>query len=982
MRNDAANSPDGGDAASTPSAPLDDLTLTRRDFLRVGGAAAALAGLDGCTRMPAEHILPYVDNRPELTPGVAQHYATAMCIDGYATGVIVESHEGRPTKIEGNPDHPASLGASGAIEQASVLQLYDPDRAQSARIGSSRVPWSAVAATLAPATLGARTGARTGARGAGLRLLIEPTSSPLDEELLARVLTAHPGARIHMYAPLAADRAVEPTVRHYDISSCDVMLAVDSDFLATGPFHLRYARQFADNRRLATPTNAMSRLYVVESSFTPTGTAADHRFAMRPRDVAPTLRALLALVQGGTAPTGAPVWLTAVARDLTAHRGRSVVIVGDRQTAEVRALGDAINAALGAEGHATWRAPSPLIGTAASVAPFSDLVAALQARTVDTLVIVGGNPSYATPASLNFSTLLRAVPNAGYAGLYENETARDAHWFVPLSHYLESWGDARAYDGTLSLVQPLINPLYQSITPAQLYSALAGDPADTAPYDLLRASWAKRISEEPDDAWATALQRGVVEGTAFSRGATAAPAAPAATGTSEMPEPPEAAQTAEASGATGATGSRTTIDVVFLADPKLHDGTHANNGWLQELPAPLTQLTWGNAALLSPATARRLGVTTGGAITLSAGGRSIALPALLVPGHADDTATVHFGYGRSHDGAESQARGVGANAYTLWPALGAFISGGVTVAIRGAVPPLNMAQTEAAMENGTPVRRATLAEYRRSPTSVGDRPGRMLSLYPEPAPPVGMHGPNQWAMTIDLGACIGCGACVVACQAENNIPVVGAEEVRRGRQMHWIRIDRYFAEREAEVEALVQPMLCQHCEKAPCEYVCPVEATVHSADGLNEMIYNRCVGTRFCSNNCPYKVRRFNWFDFNAHLSETELMVKNPNVTVRERGVMEKCSFCVQRIRGAEIAAGREGRTLRGSEVQTACQQTCPTNAIVFGSLTEPESEMMRRREQPRAYAVLRDLGTEPRVRYLARVRNTNPDVGGEATPA
>ncbi|HWH52945.1 MAG TPA: 4Fe-4S dicluster domain-containing protein, partial [Gemmatimonadaceae bacterium] len=735
------------------------------------------------------------------------------------------------------------------------------------------------------------------------------------------------------------------------------VLAVDSDFLATSPFHLRYARQFADRRRVARPADPMNRLYVVESSYSPTGAAADHRFAVRPRDIAPPLHALLALVRGqSTAQAGAPAWLTAVARDLTAHSGRSVVIAGEQQSAEARELVDAINVAIGATGRTTWYAASPLIGQHVPVQPFGDLIEALDAGSVDTLVIVGGNPSYAAPASLGVASLIRRVPNAGYVGLYENETARDARWFVPMSHYLESWGDARAYDGTLSIVQPLVNPLYESISAAELYATMGGAPGTA--YDLLRASFAARTSGDADAAWSDALQRGLVPNTAFPRAGAMSTLASAQTNTSS----------------TYAPGG---VDVVYLADHKVHDGSYANNGWLQELPAPITQLTWGNAALLSPATARRLGASDGNEVTLAAAGRSLVIPALVVPGHADDTVSVHFGYGRS--GAEALARGVGANAYALWPGVGVRWESGVNVTVTGGARALSIAQTHATMETARPARQATLAQYRASPTSVGQRPGRVLSLYPEPEPPVGLHGPNQWAMTIDLGTCIGCGACVVACQAENNIPVVGAGEVRNGREMQWLRIDRYFVEREAEVDALMQPMLCQHCEKAPCEYVCPVEATVHSSDGLNEMIYNRCVGTRFCSNNCPYKVRHFNWYDYNAHLSETELMVKNPNVTVRERGVMEKCTFCVQRIREAEIAAGRDGRELHGSEVRTACQQSCPTNAIVFGSLTESSSEMVRRRQQPRAYAALHDLGTEPRVQYLARVRNTNPELTGGA---
>jgi molybdopterin-containing oxidoreductase family iron-sulfur binding subunit len=670
------------------------------------------------------------------------------------------------------------------------------------------------------------------------------------------------------------------------------------------------------------------------------------------------LEAIRAEVEHRTPATPAPEWVPLVARDLARHPGRGVVIVGGASPA-MRASADAINVAIGAVGRTTWHAPSPLIGGSVRIRPFSQLLVALRSHAVDTLVIVGGNPSYTTPSTLGLSSLIRSVPNAGYVGLYENETARDVKWFVPQSHYLESWGDARAYDGTVSIVQPLINPLYESITTPELYAALAGAPVGRGAYEVLRTSWSKRAGANANEVWSDALRRGVVAGTAFTPVSSPHPSLPLVADPASTP-----------------TG---TVDVVYSGDAKVHDGAFANNGWLQELPSPLTQLAWGNAAVLSETTANRIGAQSGDVLTLSAGERHLAIPALVVPGHADDTITLQFGYGRA--GSEAVARGIGTNVYPFWPAIDVRSESGVSVSRRAgatATPPLAIVQTHATMEASRPVRSATLAEYRASPSSVGERSGRVLSLYPAPEPPVGLHGPNQWAMTIDLATCIGCGACVVACQAENNVPVVGADQVRRGRDMHWIRIDRYFAEREAEVDALLQPMLCQHCEKAPCEYVCPVGATVHSADGLNEMVYNRCVGTRFCSNNCPYKVRRFNWFDYNAHLSETEMMVKNPNVTVRGRGVMEKCTFCVQRIREAEIAAGREGREVRGDDVRTACQQACPTNAIVFGSLTDPESEMVRRREQPRSYSVLHELGTEPRVRYLARVRNTNPEIHGQ----
>ncbi|HEX3866012.1 MAG TPA: 4Fe-4S dicluster domain-containing protein, partial [Gemmatimonadaceae bacterium] len=507
--------------------------------------------------------------------------------------------------------------------------------------------------------------------------------------------------------------------------------------------------------------------------------------------------------------------------------------------------------------------------------------------------------------------------------------------------YLESWGDARAHDGTLSIVQPLVTPLYHSTTPAELYAAVAGIPAaQSNAYDLLRASWASRTGANSDAGWNDALTRGVVANSAFQPvGSDARLVVSDGDATTRDAAPPGNERTLD-----GAANNGRGLDVVYAVDPKVHDGAFANNGWLQELPAPLTQLAWGNAALVSPATARQLGVSTGDVIELSSANRRLEIPALIVPGHADETVALQFGYGRA--GAERAARGAGSNVYALWPAVGACSESGVTAVKHGGAVALSIVQTHSALETSTPVRRATIADYRAAPNSVGQRSGRVLSLYPEATPAFTTSAIHEWAMTIDLSTCIGCGACSVACQAENNIPVVGADEVRNGRSMHWIRIDRYFAEREAEVQALYQPMLCQHCEKAPCEYVCPVEATVHSDEGLNEMVYNRCVGTRFCSNNCPYKVRRFNWFDYNAHLSETELMVKNPDVTVRERGVMEKCSFCVQRIREAEIDADRDGRALHGDDVRTACQQACPSNAIVFGSLTESDSEMVRRREQ------------------------------------
>ncbi len=921
--------------------------LTRRSFLKALGASVALAGLDGCRRMPAEKIIPFVIQPPEFTPGIPVHYATSMVLDGYATGLVVEAHEGRPTKIEGNPSHPASFGAAGLLEQASLLQLYDPDRASAVRSGHAASMWSAFASAMAPSTLRQR----IGARGAGLALLLEPTSSPLVADTLASLQALYPDLRVHYYAPLSSDAAfgaftTPAVIPQYDLRLADVILSVGADFLASGPFHLRYAREYADRRRV--PLAGMNRLYVAEPGFSVTGAAADHRLRLRPGEIEPLLDTVLAAL--GSPPSSSTAWASTVAADLRAHAGKSLVIAGDHLPARAHALVAAINDTLGNTGHTVWHVHSPLLGAGQSASNLASLTDALRSGDIDTLVCLGGNPSYATPGALQFSAMMRGVPNSAYVGLYENETARDAHWFVPAAHYLETWGDARAYDGTYSVVQPLLQPLHGGKSVVEVLSALAGMPAaDTLA--MVKAT-AGRIGVAIDDEhWSAAVRQGFAAGTTSPRSlATPRPELLVHAGP----------QTA---------GAPETIDVVFALDPCVYDGSFANNGWLQELPDPVTKLTWDNAALLSPDTARRLGCGSGDALLLRHASATLRIPALIVPGHPNDVATLHFGYGRTGD--ERVADAVGVNVYSFWPGLDAYAMSGVSVQ-RAVAPHADLAitQTHWTMDSRDQARSETLDNYRASQRIAAPPQRTPLTIY---EPPQRLESPLQWAMTIDLGTCIGCSACVVACQSENNIPVVGHDDVAKSREMHWLRIDRYLEGSAEDPRVVTQPMLCQHCENAPCEYVCPVGATEHSAEGLNEMIYNRCVGTRFCSNNCPYKVRRFNWFDYNAEISETERMAKNPDVTVRERGVMEKCTFCVQRIREAEISAETAGRPLRGTEVTTACQQACPTNAIVFGSLSERDSEMMRRREESRLYGVLTELGTAPRVRYLARIRNPNP---------
>jgi molybdopterin-containing oxidoreductase family iron-sulfur binding subunit len=947
-----------------------DDDVTRRTFLKALGASIALAGLDGCTRMPAERILPFVTQPAAFTPGVPVHYATSMVLDGYATGLVVETHEGRPTKIEGNPGHPASLGAAGVFEQASLLQLYDPNRARAVRSGASTSSWAPFAAAFSPAVLRNR----TGARGAGLALLMEPTSSTVVASLLEHLRALYPAMGVHYYSPLATPGESSGTsgagggrgavIPHYDLRDADVIVTFAADVLAAGPFNLRHAREFADGRR--DPLSGMNRLYAAESNVTITGSSADHRFRCRPSEIEQLMARLHAMLVGAAtasattayattadARTAESAWLAAVAADLRSHAGRGLVIAGGRESARTRALAAAINDVLGNTGRTVWYGASPLLGAGDPASSLASLLAAMQRGAVDTLVVLGGNPSYASPGAVAFGDAMRRVENTAYLGLYENETARDATWFVPAAHYMETWDDARAYDGTLSIVQPMLQPLFGGKSAVEVLAAMSGVTED--PLTLVRYSW-RRLHAALDDAgWEAAVARGYVANTASPRVTFVPPAAltsaPIAPPSHNAPPDPA-------------------IEVLFTADARVHDGSFSNNGWLQELPDPVTKLTWDNAAHVSPATAHRAMVATGDIVLIRSETSVLRIPVLIVPGHADDAVTLHLGYGRT--GAEEVARGVGADAYGLWPAPGSFVLPRARIERAAGAAPHAFAITQEhwTMEGRDQARTATAAAYRAAPAQAGIRARRELTIYDADTP---APSANQWAMTIDLGTCTGCSACVVACQAENNIPVVGRDDVAKSREMHWIRLDRYRQGSIDDPEFVTQPMLCQHCEHAPCEYVCPVGATDHSPDGLNEMVYNRCVGTRFCSNNCPYKVRRFNWFDYSAEVAETERLAHNPDVTVRDRGVMEKCTMCVQRIREAEISAERAGTPLRGNTVKTACQQACPANAIVFGSLTEPGSELARRRDEPRAYSVLAELGTEPRIRYLAQIRNPNP---------
>ncbi len=945
--------------------PPDFGSLGRRDALKLLGASVMLAGAAGCSRAPRGKIVPYGVQPPEVTPGVAQHYATAMTLDGYATGLIVESHEGRPTKIEGNLDHPASLGATGVLEQASILSLYDPARAQGLFRKGLPQSWRKLTESLLAV--------RTASGGMeGLHLLLEPTSSPWMGALLARLEAV--GAKAHYHSPvsrvsawegtrLVFGRALDPVL---DLTNAEVIVSLDADLLASGPFHCRHARQFAGGRRVRRASDAMNRLYVVEPMLTVTGATADHRLRAKARDIVTIAAGLLREVGGGADPVASlraiagPLkewheaaeltpWVRAVAKDLLGRKGRSVVVAGDAQPAVVHALAALLNVALGNVGQ-TVRFVVPAILGAGSVAHgLGPLVADLDAGRVKSLVILGGNPSYTAPADLDFGRRLGAVKTTAYLGAYENETAKSCEWLVPLAHYLESWGDTRALDGTTSIVQPLIAPLFGGRTPGEILGVLLGHP-DASGYDSLVDHW-KTSRADFDATWTGALKQGLVPGTAAST------------------EPAEVA-TKELARLLGAPpGPAAGLELVVRADTKVHDGTFSNNAWLLELPDAMTKITWGNAALVSPATAARLGLATEDEVELAVSGRKLRTPVFVMPGQADDSIALALGYGRE---GEEELGKVGVNAYLLRTSAAPSFADGLALVKTGEKRLLATTQEHWSMENRPIALHAKLGQYRDRPQEVsGDHsPKRTLyQLRPD--------APNQWALSIDLNLCTGCNVCVVACQAENNVPIVGEEGVRKNREMHWLRLDRYFSGSIDDPQVDVEPMACQHCEKAPCEYVCPVGATVHSPDGLNEMVYNRCVGTRFCSNNCPYKVRRFNWFDYNRDKSEPERMVMNPDVTVRARGVMEKCSYCVQRIREAEIHSRIEGRPIPDGAIKTACQQACPSTAIVFGSLGDPASEVSRLHANERTYKLLDELGTEPRTRYMTRLRNPNPELGG-----
>lgn len=1027
--------------------------VDRRKFFKLMAASFALGGvgLAGCRR-PEAYILPYGKSVEEVKDGLPLYFATAMPLRRSAIPLVAETYQGRPTKLEGNPSYAPHGGATSLIAQGSLLDLYDPDRATTHLKEGAEIAADAVYDLLA--AIEAKYAAN---KGSGLAFLGESSGSPTRAALVDRLKKKFPDAVWAEYEPVADEppreaariafgRDVQPV---YRFAAARRIVSLDCDFLQAEPATLTYARDFARGRRVTSPDDAaqMNRLYVAESSFTTTGAMADHRLRIASSHILPLVAALAGRVLGTDAYASLAMgidvkteWIAACAADLLAHRGASLVVAGAHQPAAVHAIAYLMNSALGNVGATVeFVEAEPL-----SAATIQELAAAVKAGAVKTLFVLGGNPAYNAPVELDWAGLQKSVPEVIRHGCYVDETSALAGVHIAGTHYLESWGDARTADGTIVPVQPMILPLFGGMGELELLARILGD-GTTDTYTLVYQTITRIAGGDPEKTFRRFLYDGLLANTAHASVGALEPRSDAAGVITGMAARP-------------AVVGPKSLEVRFVGDHKVDDGRFANNGWLQECPDPITRLTWDNAIFVSPRLAKELGILPGnggvlpvarneaadwvngkelapvGRVTL--GGRTVRGPLVIQPGLANYTIVLPLGYGRTASGRVGN--GAGFSAYALRTSRDPHMAVGATVEVlAGEQQAIANTQEHWSMEGRAIVREANVDEFMRNPAfvaAIGLEPHsppydaaseklspavkaaeipRGNSLYQTPRFGRADEGYHQWGMSIDLNTCIGCNACVVACQAENNIPIVGRDQVIRGREMHWIRIDRYYSDGriapgpfggEGNIEipedpqVSLEPMACQQCELAPCEMVCPVNATVHDEEGLNVMVYNRCVGTRYCANNCPYKVRRFNYFDWNKHATDAlymgplghqkempELlkMVRNPEVTVRMRGVMEKCTYCIQRIENAKIQqkikatqAGNPGDVLvPDGGIKTACQQVCPVEAIVFGNILDDKSAVSKAKAQPRDYSVLGYLNTRPRTTYLGKVRNPNPQM-------
>ncbi len=950
--------------------------VQRRTFLQLMGASLALAGISSCTRQPDEFVLPYAKSPETLIPGKPVYFATSMPWSSGAIGLLVESHMGRPTKCEGNPEHVASRGSTDLFSQAAVLDLYDPDRSTAILRKGRLTTWDELATTLGPDLE-----AQKLKRGAGLRILTGSVNSPTLAAQLGELLTLFPMARWIQCEAVSRDNQrmgallafAEDVAPRFDLTRAEVIVSLESDLLADGPSSVRHARDWAARRRDATKFN---RLYAIESTPTGTGSMADHRLALAPSGIERVARAMaqdlgVDVGAAGGAQLGGDEakFVAALVKDLKAQAGKSLVVAGEALSGRVHGLVNAINVKLGNVGTTLeYAEPAAPVSTEQQLG-LAELAREMASGTVEILCILDANPVYDAPVDLEFVAAMQKVPLRIHYGMREDETGVLCHWHVPATHFLEMWSDARAFDGTLSIVQPLIAPLYASKSAHEFVSLLCGK-AGIAGYDSVREFWKTKLGAPADfeSRWRHALHDGFLKDSATRARSVVLKSFDAGS----APVTPNGE-----------------LELAFRADPSLYDGRFANNGWLQEVPKPLSKLTWDNALYLSPETAKKKQVESGAVVEITHLGRKLKAAVWIQPGQAENAATLHLGFGRTRAG--KLGTGPGFNAFAL-RTQAALWGGPATIANTGETYMLACAQEHHNMSEfdfeRDLVRETTPAAFARgdfgAPKTLakkhaeghGEKPGHAEGALVTQYEAYKYEG-YAWGMVIDLSTCVGCNACVIACQAENNIPIVGKEQVHRGRELHWIRIDRYFAGNPNNPRVLFQPIVCMQCENAPCEVVCPVGATSHGNEGLNEMVYNRCVGTKYCSNNCPYKVRRFNFLLYSDWTTPTLKLQRNPDVSVRSRGVMEKCTYCVQRISQARIDAKREERPIRDGEVVTACQQVCPAQAITFGDLNDKSSIVHGQKALPHNYGLLTELNTAPRTTYLSRVTNPNPELAG-----
>ena len=1038
--------------------------VDRRKFFKLMAASFALGGVGlaaGCRR-PEAHILAFGKSVENMIPGLPLYYASALPIRRNAVPILAETHQGRPTKLEGNPSFAPYGGATNGIVQASVLDLYDVDRATAHTIKGASASAAQINDLLAAIGNDAKA-----QQGKGLVFLADSSASPTRARLAAKLKTAFPQAIWSEYEPVTDEPPVSAALAAfgradikpvYRFAKAKRILALDADFFGIECGSIGYARDFAKGRKALTKDADLNRLYAVESTFTLTGSMADHRLRLASSHILAFTAALSAKITGsathaklaqGLEFKDQEKWLKACAEDLLAHKGQSVIIAGSHLPSEVHALVYALNVALGAVGETVDFVATPV----SNVNGISEVTKLLNSGAVKTLVVLGGNPAYNAPADLEFSSAMAKAAQVIRLGYHVDETslAVPAGVHIASAHYLESWGDARTADGTIVPVQPMIQPLFGGLTELEILARILGESKSDG-YSLVFDTITALSKTDGEKGFRKFLHDGFLADSAY-------PVVKVTLATASLNQ---ILSTASAPIAV----TETSLEVRFTFDAKVDDGRFANNGWLQECPDSLTKISWDNSILVSPRLAKKLGVEPEGSLIqvarkevaaftqgkekafigeLSLNGRTIRGPIHIQPGLANWTVAVALGYGRSAAGRVGNQ--VGYNAYPIRISSGLAYGNNATLSVvPGEFAELANTQEHWSMEGRDIVREANVEEFKHNPGFVttlgmeahapatyGDykpeefvklsreqrakinadraattpRGGSLMEIPDFSGPNAHQDGVHQWGMSIDLNTCLGCNACVIACQAENNIPIVGKAQVLLGREMHWIRLDRYYSDGKIEAGAFggpgngelpedpqvsVQPIGCMHCETAPCETVCPVNATVHDQEGLNTMAYNRCIGTRYCANNCPYKVRRFNFFDFHQRkldslymgpltkkgMPELVKMVQNPDVTVRMRGVMEKCTYCVQRIQQAKIkqkvAAGASANVaIPDGTFKVACQQVCPVEAIEFGNILDVNSRVSQAKVREQDYQLLNYLNIRPRTSFLGKLRNPNP---------